>query len=113
MSTAYYYVEKPPCPHCGHAAGETFIGKSSGGWQFAFITQPYERSSDFVIDRRFKSWSEWRAFLATVHQLRNEYGDVVTLDEFAALVNAKQGDRVSSIDYLDADGYSMHDGWFS
>lgn len=112
MSTAYYYVKNPPCDGCGRADPEVFIGHNAGGWQFCFVVRPYPRGSGRLGTQRFESWAEWRAFLAGVYQIRDEYGRVITLEDLTYSVEMKQGGRVSAGDYLDGEGYSMHDGWF-
>lgn len=81
MGTNYYVPEKPPCPTCGLGATDLHIGKSSGGWAFNFRAHP---------EHGLTSWAAWQAFLAD-KEIRNEYGDTVTLAELTELVESKRG----------------------
>lgn len=82
-----YYVHTPPCEkaceHCS-ASEQLHLGKSSGGWRFLF-----QADEDWPREDAHKLWME----RAKSGEIRDEYGDTVTLDELLALVAAKQGGR--------------------
>jgi len=80
MGTNYYTVMDEPCEHCGHRSDGLHIGKSSFGWAFSFAPYP---------DHGLTSWAAWRAYLEK-RQIRDEYGDPVSLDELSAMVEAKK-----------------------
>ena len=81
MGTNYYTTDTPPCETCGHGGEDLHIGKSSGGWAFGFRAYP---------ERGLTSWAAWRSFLAE-RAIKNEYGDPVTLDDLADLIESKRG----------------------
>lgn len=80
MGTNYYTEEDPPCAHCGRGGTEFHIGKSSAGWAFTFAPYP---------EHGLTTWAAWKQFLAP-RVIKNEYGDVVPLDDLAELVEAKK-----------------------
>lgn len=91
-----YYAEVDVCPHCKRPAREFHIGKNSMGWEFHF--QGYCEGED-AAPFPLKSWKDYRSFLSMPDvQIRNDYGDVLTLDEFAELVNGTKG-RKNHLDY--------------
>ncbi len=99
--------------------------------------------SGFTFEGHFRhgepwltTWQQWRAFLTECGgQIRDEYGQVVPLDEFVALVEStsvagrrKQYDYITRHphpywdrrvgvqprgDWLDSDGFSFYGGEFS
>jgi hypothetical protein len=115
-----YYHRTEVCPHCGHAAEEVHIGKSSSGWTFSF------HGTDQI-----RSWTDWKAHLAAGGEIRDEYGEVVSLEQFAALVERKRSAPSNHTTYcrasdtlwtrehgfrdcwLDEEGHSFSGGDFS
>jgi hypothetical protein len=81
MGTNYYVPAAPPCPTCGHGSGDLHIGKSSAGWVFNFRAH---------TEHGLTSWAAWQAFLEG-REIRDEYGDPVTLDELREIVASKVG----------------------
>lgn len=82
IGTNYYWHERPCCPTCGHARGEEkHIGKSSLGWCFSLHVYPEEG----ILD-----WTDWLRVLDR-GTIKNEYGDILTLQELAAVVENRSG----------------------
>lgn len=122
MGTNYYWNDgAPACPTCGHErAQEIHIGKSSGGWTFSF------HGTDEI-----RSWRDWKKVLQSGGQITNEYGDIVSFEEFRATVEDRSwpGGMLNHHDYCkarneygpsylallwkDAEGYSFSAGEFS
>jgi hypothetical protein len=112
-----YYVHTPACAKaCEHcSAGERFhLGKSSAGWRFGFQAEP-----EWPREQAYSLWLE----RAKTGEIRDEYGEPLTLDELLALAKAKQ-DGQSHVTYVsptwgrsDADfyceGYDFCDREFS
>lgn len=109
MGTNYYHIENV-CEHCGRGDEGEHIGKSSAGWTFSFQGTP-----------EIRSYADWLARLEAGGIIRNEYGDVVTLDEFKELVEAERGAKLNHTHYsdehhpgvdvwLDDDGHSFSGG---
>lgn len=73
MGTNFYWLEKPPCPTCGHAEEGKHIGKSSVGWVFALHVYPEEgiHGLDDWIARFFRDGTD----------IRDEYGKLVPASE--------------------------------
>lgn len=101
------------------------VGKSSGGWTFSF--RGYRNAWD---EPRISTYAEWRVFLADAvakgHELRDEYGEAVTLEDFESLVESKRDARLNHTLYcrehhpdyarecwLDPDGHSFSSDEFS
>lgn len=112
MGTNYYH-HRDVCECCGRGGKSEHIGKSSAGWTFSFHGT-----------EEAKSWGEWRAILRAGGVIRNEYDEVVTVEHFEALVDAKRGEpnnhardigttNVYEDSWLDEDGHSFYSGEFS
>jgi len=112
VGTNYYAETSAPCATCGHHEAGLHIGKSSSGWKFLFMPH---------TDRGLTSWAEWKAYLAG-KTIRDEYGDVTTLESLSSLIDAKQDgiDHMTAspqqwgpyprTGYIDSDGYQFSDG---
>ena len=114
MGTNYYY-RTATCPMCGHSKDETHIGKSSGGWTFAFHGT-----------EEIRSYADWLRVLASGEgEIFDEYDRKVTVEEFKELVESKRfeefnhaaeaiAQRLSCCgDWIDPDGNSFSPGDFS
>jgi hypothetical protein len=119
MGTNYYH-DRDVCPTCNRPAESVHIGKSSMGWTFSFHGTPETRS-----------YRKWLDVLEAGGLIRNEYGEVVTLDAFKALVESKRNEKHNHTTYcrldsspdiqrygwmdcwLDAEGHSFSEGDFS
>jgi hypothetical protein len=89
MGTNYYH--RTNICECCERYDEKHIGKSSAGWTFSF--RGYPRYKDYEPDEPIfavESYDEWLDVLSTGGEIRNEYGELCTLDEFKALVEAKR-----------------------
>jgi hypothetical protein len=106
MGTNYYHRTNI-CECCGRSETE-HIGKSSCGWQFSF------HSTD-----KAQSFEDWKVLLKT-GEIRDEYGDLVTYEEFIGIVTQKQipqnrnhASLYPGDSYCDLDGYSFTRSEFS
>lgn len=82
-----YYARVNECDCCGRF-DELHICKS-----FVSFEAPRHWDEDGEVTLYPASWADWRAFLATAGAtIRNEYGEVLTLDEFVAAVEATDPD---------------------
>lgn len=104
MGTNYYLEPVPAvCPTCGHDATRyVHIGKSSFGWVFTWAgyrppnpDDPYDWSPN-PLGVDLSTPTLWLGYLRTEvgagrKLIRDEYGDVIPLDEFVARVEAKRG----------------------
>jgi len=84
VGTNYYYehVSSEPCPTCGRG-GETeqlHIGKSSVGWVFSLRIHP---------NQGIKTLEDWKARWAHGGQIRDEYGEFVSVDEMLNLITQR------------------------
>lgn len=82
MGTNYYW-HRNACPHCGRCdADDTLhVGKSSAGWSFSFHAVEGIRSA-----------ADWRREMREVPGiLKNEYGEIVAVNEFWRMVEGKRG----------------------
>ena len=74
-----YYTKENECPHCGRH--ETIhLGKSSYGWQFSFN---YNGGEYYKNVKEMKEWTKSKV-------IKNEYGDLVSYEEFWKMVSDKQ-----------------------
>lgn len=97
MSTNYYLNRDPKkCGECGHPRQETeiHIGKYSGGWAFLW----HGISSDRPPNVALWNGDSWKKFLieelAQGSEIRTEYAQPLTLDEFFATVEeARSNER--------------------
>jgi hypothetical protein len=99
-----YHLHKDACPHCGRSDPPLHIGKQSAGWRFIFRG-----------DLGPQSFAEWKLLLAEGRILGDD-DEPVPLEEFVAMVEARQGGKVElfdSRDFLDEEGHPFHRGEFS
>src|SRR6478609_6654782 len=77
MGTNFYWLEKPPCPTCGHEPERLHIGKSSAGWVFALRSHS---------DLQIHDLSDWvERFYLSPH-IVDEYGRAVTPGEMLTTI---------------------------
>ena len=106
MSTNYYHREQP-CEKCGRGE-ETHIGKSAIGWAFSFRAYP-----------GLRTWTDWRRRLAAGGRIFDEYDREVDFGAFVRRVENSRGSQQharlhpSPGDYLDPEGHSFSERWFS
>ena len=113
MGTNYYAVSsKPTVCHPIH------IGKSSMGWKFCF--NRVDVWDNYISDEPLNTFPQWKTFLEEQAAagniiIMNEYDEVVSLDEFLALVESKQKENnPDDFTYSDnIDGYRFESGEFS
>lgn len=117
-----YYVHTPACEkaceHC-NASEELHLGKSSVGWRFLHQAEP-----DWPREQAHSLWLE----RAKLGEIRDEYGQTITLDELLTYIDRKQDGQthvgirpeLSSALYasmrdadFDSDGYDFCDRDFS
>lgn len=84
-----YYLHAPACPRCGHEEEPPIhLGKSSGGWCFGLHVSPEDGIS---------CWEDIRQLiedkLCDYWQIKNEYGDEISLVDFIKTVTERKGDR--------------------
>jgi hypothetical protein len=112
MGTNYYHerdgYEGAKCTRCGgfceHCRDEAkvHIGKSSSGWTFMF-----------QATGAIRSYRQWLEALGAGGRIVDEYGDVVTLDDFKGMVERRRtSPHNHAIEYpdgsfLDPDGHSF------
>ena len=78
-----YYKQSKACEACGHRKTSSHIGKSSWGWSFSFRGH-YDSP---------RSYQEWLRELEDPKcEIVNEYGEVISLDDFKELVENKKND---------------------
>lgn len=88
-----YYVKRCSCKTCGHIPEQEHIGKSSVGWTFTF------RGTTVC-----RSWEQWQEYLKG-RVIVDEYGRIVTLQEFKELVESKVDQPHNHYDYCLKKGY--------
>lgn len=71
MGTNFYWTSDP-CVTCGHSLESLHIGKSSAGWAFGLRIHP---------DKGITSLDDWKKKWSAGGQIRNEYEEVVTVEE--------------------------------
>lgn len=79
-----YYVHTPTCANaCEHcsASEQLHLGKSSMGWRFIFQAEP-----EWPRDQAYSLWLE----RAKTGEIRDEYGQPITLDDLLAFIATKQ-----------------------
>lgn len=115
MGTNYYH-RRDVCPTCGKPDEIVHIGKASAGWTFSFHGT-----------EEIRSWQEWREVLRSGGEIRDEYGDVVSLERMEALVADRQHNDLNHTTYcqrehpdharadcwLDPEGHSFQRNEFS
>lgn len=112
MGTNYFVVStKPTVCHPIH------IGKSSAGWKFLF--HRVDVWDNYFSNDPLNTFPQWKKFLEEQTAsgnivIMNEYDEVVSLDEFLALVERKQKENNSDdFTYSDnIDGYRFESGEF-
>jgi len=87
----------------------THIGKASSGWTFSF------HATD-----KIKSYKQWLKILDVDYvKIYNEYGELLSLDEFKAIVKNKEGAEhkhcieCAEDSYMDDEGHSFTSRSFS
>lgn len=81
-----YYVETNYCNCCGRH-DKLHIGKKSCGHPFVFYT-----------GWSFKSAETWMLYLEQNRTIINEYGDLVTYEDFCEIVN-ESGSKCLAIEF--------------
>lgn len=112
MSTNYYAVRTRPT-----IEEPIHIGKSSGGWKFLFEAHNDRYNTPPVVWNTYKQvmlWLHNHVEVSKEYVILDEYDDIVSLDEFKAIVNRKQNEN-NPDDFTYArnvDGYRFMDGEF-
>lgn len=122
MGTNYYHetplVNAVTCSCCGQPlccetcdAPRLHIGKSSAGWTFSFQAH---------TDPPIRSYREWLAHLEAGGTIRDEYGRVISLDDFKGLVERKREaphhharEHPDIYTFTDADGHAFSEREFT
>ena len=117
MGTNYYLVKNAPS-----IQEPVHIGKSSAGWLFSFETQEDPWWGNPKVE-----WHTYNQVKDTLKRLTvdsneyvimNEYDDIVSYNDFIALVDRKQNDELcqsnpDNFEYsTNIDGYRFQYGWF-
>ena len=79
MGTNYYWLQEPPCAHCGRSDEGKHIGKSSAGWCFSLHVYPEDGINDF--DDWRERWGEGEIY--------NEYGEHVSVLEMERTISER------------------------
>lgn len=113
MGTNYYAVRKEPTVN--EDEWRIHIGKSSMGWLFDF-----HDCEHFHTYPQVRRWLREHISLKKEYVLMNEYDEIVDVEEFIALVQAKQNDENCrsnkdnfSYGTRNIDGYRFTEGDFS
>lgn len=101
-----YYLESPPCPHCGNRITRKHIGKSSIGMRFIF-----EAHANIFC---FKDWM--KEILDPKKIIRNEEGSIVSVEAFTELVEGKKEEKshsnpFKSVKFAESAYYPEDDIW--
>lgn len=97
MGTNYYAFKKlecsGPCEHCSVSEDDprTHLGKSSFGWKFIFRAQSTWGKGAALDD--------WLDLVDNADHIEDEYGMVLSKDEFLARVMRKQHGRSHNAEY--------------
>ena len=112
MGTNYYAVKNKPT-----VFSPIHIGKSSMGWKFCF--HRVCSFENYISDEPLNTFPQWKKFLEEQTAsgnivIMNEYDEVVSLDEFLALVERKQKENnPDDFTYSDnIDDYRFESGEF-
>lgn len=115
MGTNYYLVKNGPT-----VREPVHIGKSSGGWKFLFETQnrtPWDEPP--IVWNTFNQVKDclWKYTVESDNYvIMDEYDEVVSFDDFVAMVERKQkedADNPDNFKYIrNVDGYRFDDGPF-
>lgn len=106
-----YYTDLNTCPTCKRPEETIHLGKSSGGWWFHFQLNG---------QRFYKNVAEMREWTKD-KEIRDEYGDLWTYDDFWKMVEEKQKNDKRPVEwerqypttYINIDGFSFADCEFS
>jgi len=103
-----YYIRENVCEHCGRAADEVHLGKSSFGWRFTLQANGL---------RFYKNWDEMKKWLHG-KRIYDEYDEPIFVQDFIELVESKQDtiDPQSDTGYefmQEINGYKFYDCEFS
>ena len=111
MGTNYYAVKNAPTVY--ESEWRIHIGKSSAGWLFCFHDCEHWHTYPQV-----KMWLHEKVILKKEYVLMNEYDEVVDVEDFVEMVQAKQNDpycRNNSDNFKycrNIDGYRFDDREF-
>lgn len=88
MGTNYYWYPKGggQCPTCGQEMPRRHIGKSSEGWNFGLRIYEKQPWADEPV---ILSLDDWRELWATGGEIRNEYGDTVTVEQMELIITER------------------------
>ena len=104
MGTNYYHCTNV-CKECG-SISKAHIGKQSFGWEFMFETGVGQDGYVYA-----QSWNDWKSLLLVEGTVVDEYGDVVPVENFIAMVEETHG-RMNHYDYCERNALEhIHDGW--
>lgn len=113
MGTNYYAVRNHPT-----VKSPIHIGKSSGGWKFLFASQR-DTWNDPPIEwntyNQVRDWLKKYTVDSTEYVILDEYDDVISYDDFIAMVERKQKEDSNEDDFKysrNVDGYRFEDGEF-
>jgi hypothetical protein len=98
MGTNYYH-HYDICGECGRSESR-HIGKLSWGWTFAFRGYP---GDDYTGQPEIRSLADWEQLLRSGGEIRDEYGDAMTVDEFLSMVRKKATSSNNQTLYIRAD----------
>ena len=108
MGTNYYHRINI-CEHCNRY-NERHIGKSSAGWQFSFQGYDAEQHRPAIM-----SFEDWKRELQAEGKIFDEYGGVISLDDFIKRVEDKRSQPNNHYDYCLSNhkeqGFDMSRDW--
>ena len=115
MGTNYYVVPNRPS-----IAEPVHIGKSSAGWMFLFQDADEQWREPAIIWHSYDEVKDW-LYKYTVnlksYVIMNEYDEIITFDDFVALVECKQEqckDNPDNFTYChNVNGYRFEEREFS
>lgn len=114
MGTNYYLVKNGPT-----VREPVHIGKSSGGWKFLFEAQNRAWHDPPIVWNTFNQVREClRKYTVESNDyvIMDEYDEVVSYDDFVAMVERKQKEDADNPDNFkysrNVDGYRFDDGPF-
>ncbi len=103
-----YYIHPNTCEKCGRSDDAIHLGKSSFGWSFGIQANGFTE---------YKNWEQMKEWLKG-KQIKDEYGEDVSLDDFIKLVESKKDIEDPETDWgssapVTIDGYKFFDHDFS
>jgi len=102
MGTNYYTKDKTnECECCGRGVENIHLGKSSAGWNFSF---------QYNDGKYYKNFEEMKRWLKD-KVIEDEYGHIITLDEFIAFINIKQKENRNHANVYKDDRNFVIDGY--